>query len=96
MRKMEQSETPCSKKALNKRREFMTKLYAHKILKQREMEGERRWKIVFELVIQSNLLYNSLIGNLIMTKHIRVSVCERERPLDYFAKLLNVLLQCES
>lgn len=74
----------------------MTNLYAHKILKQKEMEGQRRRIIVSELVIQSNLLYNSLIGSLIMTKHIKVSACERERSLDYFAKLLKVLLQCES
>lgn len=33
----------------------------------------------------SNLLHNSPMGNLIMTKHIKLSVCERESSLDIFA-----------
>jgi len=38
---------------------------------------------VSELVIQSNLLYNS-ISKLIMTKHIRASVCEKVCIIIYY------------
>lgn len=49
------------------------------------------------LVIQSNLLFNSFMGNLIMTKHIRESVCEREKDLliilqSYWRFLMQIIM----